>query len=102
MQGSGGAQTQVGGGAGSKNERNAVNADDPLASFLITKSAVQTRRLESANLTGATQKPKADNAGKGGAKGTGEQEAANAADIFRELDEEGGDFMGQELGYRGI
>lgn len=54
------------------------------------------------NLTSAAQKPDADSAAKGGAKANGEQDPTNAADIFRELDEEGGDFMGQELGYRGI
>lgn len=91
----------AGAAAATKNDRNS-SADDPLASFLISKSTVQARPLQSTNLTSLAQKPKVDNAARTGAKANAEQDPANAADIFRELDEEGEDFMGQELGYRGM
>lgn len=63
---------------------------------------MQPRPLQSTNLTGTGPKPVADAGARTAAKANNEPQAANAADIFQELDAEGADFLGQELGYRGM
>lgn len=84
-----------------KNDHQGVPVD-PLDAFLITRAHAQPRPLQSMNLKSSSLKSKASNPTRTAAQADADQGASNAVDIFRELDAEGADVMGEELGYRGM